>query len=230
MRSLLILSSLFALCSSLSAAPPDFLNPEFPSHPPEPVELPLFAQAAAGEPAAAPAEEEWELLYPRTTYASGGILGGLLLYWLSGEVDIGANHDDPSPTPAQLAAQDQAAVASGAGGPQLTRRLMLSGSFLGGAMALDCGDFVPGLTFSGSFADLGSGAISGHASSATCSPLGAAQAGRQWTWRQVSDTDILVTGSDPFYVGRCRANLDGSLVLPNRITLSGGAVSEAPLQ
>lgn len=212
-------------------AQPDQLNPEFPTQPPSTNAVPLFALAAAGEPAAAPAqEEEWELLYPRTTYAAGGGALGLALYWLLGQVDISSKDDKPAPTAAQLAAQQQAADALGTGQPNVTRRLLISGAFVGATLALDCGSFVPSLYFSGSFGDLGSGAISDYASSATCAPLGSAQSGRKWTWRQVSDTEILLTGSDPFYVGRCRVDPAGTVTLPNGITLTGGTVQEVAVK
>lgn len=229
MHRLLALSLLcLSICGPLRS---DQLNPEFPITPPETNAVPLFALAAAGEPAATPApEEEWELLYPRTTYAASGGALGLLLYWLSGQVDIGSKDDKPAPTAAQLAAQQQAAAALGSGQPNLTRRLLISGAFVGATLSLDCGSFTPALHFSGSFGDLGSGAIGDFASSATCAPLGSAQSGRQWTWRQVSDTEILLTGSDPFYVGRCRVDPAGAVTLPNGIALSGGKVQEVAVK
>ncbi len=229
MRLLLCLLALL-LCTNLRA---DQLNPEFPAAPAPTNAVPLFALAAAGEPAGSPEEEEgeWELMYPRTTYTAGGILGGILLFLVGDNFSVSKKQaDPPPPTAAQLAAQQQAAAALGTGSPNLTRRLLISGVFAGSAMALDCGDFTPALTFSGAFADLGSGAISDYASSATCAPLGSAQSGRQWTWRQVADNEILVTGSDPFYVGRLRVSADGILTLPNGIGLTGGAVQEVPVK
>lgn len=228
----LVLFAIAVACTSTLASPPDQLNPEFPAAPATTNAVPLFALAAAGEPAGTPAEEgEWELLYPRTTYTAGGGALGLALYWLLGHVDISSKKSDPpQPTAAQLAARQDAAAALGTGTPNLTRRLLISGVFAGSAMALDCGSFTPALTFSGAFADLGSGAISDYASSATCAPLGSAQSGRQWTWRQVADNEILVTGSDPFYVGRVRVSADGILTLPNGLGLTGGAVQEVPVK
>ncbi len=230
-RRFLLVALILSLGIGLRA---DQLNPEFPTQPPETNAVPLFALAAAGEPAGTPVAEEegeWELLYPRTTYTAGGILGGILLYLVGDSVDVSSKKSDPPPlTAAQLAAQQQAAAALGTGTPNLTRRLLISGVFAGNAMALDCGSFTPALTFSGAFADLGSGAISDYASSATCAPLGSAQSGRQWTWRQVADNEILVTGSDPFYVGRLRVSSDGILTLPNGIGLTGGAVQEVPVK